>query len=98
MTICPNCSRTFDSDRCPYCTSPSQLVLNDSPVPETGPWWARSTDYVGWKYRIGFFLFVCFAVVWTAKRLGTVLSISLGVLALGVTALVIWLRYRDDNL
>jgi hypothetical protein len=53
---------------------------------------------VGWKYRIGLFLFVCLAVAWTVGKLGKTLSILAGVLALGVAVLVIWLRYRDDEL
>jgi len=98
MVTCANCSCSFDGDKCPYCGSVPQLVLHDSPVPDTSPWWARSTDFVGWKYRIGAFLFVCWAVVWTATRLGRTLSILAGVLALGTTVLVIWLRYRNDEL
>jgi hypothetical protein len=74
----------------------SVLVLHDSPVPDTSPWWARPTDFVGWKYRIALFLFVCWAVLWTATRLSRTLSILVGVL-LGVTVFVIWLRYRNDE-
>jgi len=98
MATCANCSRSFDGDKCPNCGSVPQLVLHDYPVRDTGPWWARPTDFVGWKYRIGLFLFVCWAIVWTVAKLGTTLSIVLGILALGVAVLVIWLRYRDDEL
>ena len=98
MTTCASCSGSFDGDKCPHCGSVPQLVLHDSPVPDTGPWWARPTDFVGWKYRIGLFLFVCVAVAWTVGKLGKTLSILVGVLALGVAVLVIWLRYRDDEL
>jgi hypothetical protein len=53
---------------------------------------------VGWKYRIGLFLFVCLAIFWTLAKLGRTLSILVGILGLGVAVLVIWLRYRDDEL
>ena len=98
MATCANCSRPFDSDKCPYCGSASQLVLHDFHVPDTSPWWARPTDILGWRYRIAAFLFVCMAVVWTVRKLGRTLSILVGVLALGVVVLVIWRSYRDDEL
>ncbi len=98
MATCANCSRSFDGDKCLYRGSVPQLVLHDSPVPNTSPWWARPTDFVGWKYRIGFCLLLCFATVWTVGKLGWTLSILLGVVALGIVMLVIWLRYRDDEL
>lgn len=47
---------------------------------------------------MGLFLFVCLAIVWTIRRLGKTLSMLVGILALGVTVFVIWLRYRDDKL
>jgi hypothetical protein len=53
---------------------------------------------VGWKYRIALFLLVCWAVVWTARKLSRTLSILVEVLALGVTVFVIWLRYGNDEL
>src|ERR1700690_2841663 len=98
MATCAKCSYSFDGDKCPYCGSAPLLVLHDSPVPDRSPWWARPTDFVGWKYRIGLFLFACFAIVWTARRLGKNLSILAGLFALGITVLVIWLRYRNDSL
>jgi hypothetical protein len=98
MATCDKCSSSFNGDKCPYCGSIPQLVLHDSPIRDTGPWWTRPTDFVGWKWRIGFFLLVCWAVVWTATKLGRTLSILVGVLALGVTVLVVWLRYSDDEL
>jgi hypothetical protein len=98
MATCANCSRSLDGDKCPYCGSVPPLVLHDSPVPDTSPWWARPTDFVGWKYRIGLLLFVCLAIAWTVGKLGRTLSILVGVLVLGVAVFVIWLRYRDDEL
>lgn len=73
-------------------------MLHDSPVPETLPWWARPTDFVGWKYRIGLFLLVCLAIVWTARKLDRTVAILVGVIALGVALLVTWLRARDEEL
>jgi hypothetical protein len=40
----------------------------------------------------------CLAIVWTVRELGTTFSILVGVLSLGIAALVIWLRYHDDEL
>jgi hypothetical protein len=97
MPICPKCSRSFEGDRCPACDSAAGPILSTSPVPDTGPWWSSPTDFVGWKYRIGAFLLLCFGIVWTVKRLGKE-SILLGALALAVAALVIWRRYRDSSL
>jgi hypothetical protein len=98
MTTCANCSRSFDEDKCPYCGSAPELILHDSPVPDTSPWWARPTDSAGWRYRIGLFAFVCWAIAWTVGKLGRTLSILVGVLALGILVFVIWLSYRDDEL
>jgi hypothetical protein len=95
---CSQCSRSFEGGTCPYCGTPVPLVIYDSPVPDTSPWWSRPTDFVGWKYRIALFLFICFGAVWTVKKLGRSLSILAGVLALAVLALVIWFRYRNDEL
>ena len=98
MVTCANCSRSFDGDKCPYCRSVPQLVLHDSPVPDTSPWWTRPTGAVGWKYRIALLLFVCVAIAWTVGKLGRALSVLVGILAVGIVVLVIWLRYRDDEL
>lgn len=82
----------------PVLRSIPQIVLHDFRLRDTGPWWARPTSFVGWQYRIALFLLICLAIVWTARRLGIVLSILVGLIALGITVLVIWLRYRDDEL
>jgi hypothetical protein len=98
MTTCANCSRSFDGYNCPYCGSLSELIIHDSPVPDTSPWWSRPTDYLGWRNRLWLFGSACAAIVWTAEKLGWTLAIVVGVLALGVLGFVIWLRYRDDEL
>ena len=98
MTTCANCSRSFDGDKCPYCGSLPELIIHDSPVPDTSPWWARPTDYFGWRNRLWLMGSACAAIMWTAEKLGRTLAIVVGVLALGVLGFVIWLRYRDDEL
>jgi hypothetical protein len=98
MITCANCSRSFDGDKCPYCGSVPQLILHDSPVQDTGPWWARPTEFGGWEFRLSLFGTACGAIIWTVKKLGPRLSIILGIPALGVAAYMIWLRYRDDEL
>lgn len=98
MAICVNCSRWFDGDECPICSSESQLVLHNYPIPDTSPWWARPTDYVGWRNRIGLLLLVGLAIIWTANKLGRTLSILLAVPVLGLSAYAIWLGYRNDGL
>jgi hypothetical protein len=98
MTACANCSRSFDGDKSPYCGSLPQLIIHDSPVPDTSPWWARPTDYAGWEIRIWLFGCACVAIVWTAEKLGRALTVVVGVLSLGVLGFVIRLRYRDDDL
>jgi hypothetical protein len=58
MATCAKCSRSFAGDKCTFCDSDPQLVLHDSTVRDTGPWWAQPTDFVGWRLRIGLFLLV----------------------------------------
>jgi len=98
MPVCFKCLRSFDGDKCPACDSVVGPILSDSPVPDTGPFWSRPTDFVGWKYRIAAFVLLCAGIVWTVRRLTKGLAILFGVLALAVAAFVVWLRYRDDSL
>ena len=98
MTTCANCSRSFDDDKCPYCGAAPELIIHDSPVPDTGPWWSRPTNKPCWDFRLYAFGAACWGIYWTVKTLGTKLSIILGIPALGIAAYLIWLRYRDDEL
>jgi hypothetical protein len=85
-------------DKCPYCGAAPELILHDSPIKDTGPWWAQSTDKDGWEYRLFLFGAACWAIVWTVRKLGVRLSILVSIPALGAVAYLIWLRYRDDEL
>ncbi len=82
----PNCQRSFDGDKCRTAVPLPQLVLHDSPVPDSGPWWARP---VGLEISDQGFLGVCLAIVWSIGKLGRTLSILVELLALGVAVLVI---------
>jgi hypothetical protein len=84
--------------KCPYCAAVPELIIHDSPVPDTGPWWSRPTDKSDWDFRLFVFGAACWGIYWTVKTLGTKLSIILGIPALGIAAYLIWLRYRDDEL
>jgi hypothetical protein len=98
MITCANCSLSFDGGQCPYCGSVPELILHDSRVKDTSPWWARSTDRAGWEFRLSLFVAACWGIAWTVKKLGPKLSALVGIPALGVAACLIWLRYRDDEL